>query len=65
MTNVELLTHFLALAITAPTDDKAKQASDHAEYIAAQCIHKGEFTADTIELAKRKALKLADEWLAA
>lgn len=48
------LTSALVLAVTAPSDAKADQAIELAEYFAAMAIEKGA-TAHDIELAKKAA----------
>ena len=53
MTQIEALTQCLILALTAPNDQKADQASELAEQIAYG------LTLDQVEQCKVKALELA------
>jgi hypothetical protein len=51
----EALVLALSLALTAPTDDKAKECSDMAESIAAS------LDASTVERCKKRALVISRE----
>jgi len=55
ITQSEILTRCLILAITAPTDEKAQMASDLAEKIA-----KG-LTKKQVNQCKKKALEILEE----
>jgi hypothetical protein len=55
MSQIEALTQCLVLAITAPTDEKATQASQLAEQIAQGLTKK------QVNQCKKKALELLEE----
>lgn len=55
MTQIEALTQCLVLAITAPTDEKANQASQLAEQIAQGLTKK------QVNQCKKKALELLEK----
>ena len=55
MTQIEALTQCLVLAITAPTDEKANQASQLAEQIAQGLTKK------QVNKCKKKALEILEE----
>ena len=55
MTQIEALTQCLILAITAPTDEKANQASQLAEQIAQGLTKK------QVNQCKKKALELLED----
>ena len=55
MTQIEALTQCLVLAITAPTDEKANQASQLAEQIAQGLTKK------QVNQCKKKALELLED----
>lgn len=62
MSRIEALSLALALSITAPSDEKARECADMAASIADIGLGNGELSAPDIEAAKLGALALIEQW---